>query len=226
MIKDLANLKTKLVQPQHDIKVIMETLCSRKDIVFRPTDKGKAIVILDKEMYSNEMLRILSDSDTYSPVPSDPTSGFKQSLKTLIEKGSDMGILNKKEKEFLVPLVPPLPVMYILPKIHKTLVNPPGRFIISGIDSITSRVGKYIDQYLQLLVMGTPSFLKDTKHVINLLSEVEWKSSYLLVTADVTSLYMAISHHLGHETVRHFLCRDSNISVTQCNFVMELLDFR
>lgn len=113
----------------------------------------------------------------------------------------------------------------ILPKVHKTLVNPPGRPIISGIDSITSRVGKYIDFYLQPLVMGTPSFLKDTKHVLNTLSEVEWKDTYTLVTADVASLYTSISHQLGHDAVRHFLYRDSNISITQCNFVMELLDF-
>lgn len=97
--------------------------------------------------------------------------------------------------------------MYILAKIHKTLVNPPGG-PISGIDSITARVGKYIDHYLQPLVVGTPSFFKDTKHVINLLGEIEWKASYMLITADVASLYTAISHRLGHEAVQHFLYRD------------------
>lgn len=112
-------------------------------------------------------------------------------------------------------MAPRLPVVYILPKVHKTLVNPPGRPIISGIDSVTSRVGKHIDHYLQPLVVGTPCFLKDTKHVINLLSDIEWKASYTLITADVASLYTAISHCLGHEAMQHFLFRDSDLSVTQ-----------
>lgn len=82
-------------------------------------------------------------------LPVDPTFKFKQELKKkLIEKGFDMGILNKEESEHLVPLAPRLPTIYSLPKIHKTLVNPPGIPIISGIDSVTLRVGKYIDHYL------------------------------------------------------------------------------
>lgn len=42
VVKDLENLKTKLVQPQQDIKIGMDTLCNRKDIVVRPADKGGA----------------------------------------------------------------------------------------------------------------------------------------------------------------------------------------
>lgn len=46
-----------------------------------------------------------------------------------------------------------------------------------------------MDHYLHLLVMGTPIFLKDTKHVLNSLQDMEWKDSYILVTADGASLY-------------------------------------
>lgn len=73
---------------------------------------------------------------------------------------------------------------------------------------------------------GYPSLLKDTKHVINLLNMVEWQPTYLLVTADVASLYTAISHQLGHEAVRHFLSLE--ILLFQPNrviFILELLDF-
>lgn len=80
-----------------------------------------------------------------------------------------------------------------------------------------------MDHYLQPLVMGTPSFLKDTKHVINILDTVEWKPTYLSVTADVASLYTAIK--LEYEGRQHFLLRDSTISITQSNFILGLLDF-
>lgn len=78
----------------------MDTLCSRKDIVIRPADKGGAIVILDREAYSQEIMRILSDSDTYSLLSllMDHMSKFKQALRELVEKGLDMEILNKKDR--------------------------------------------------------------------------------------------------------------------------------
>lgn len=163
---------------------------------------------------------------TLKPTPvlsMDHTIQFKRELKSLITKGFDRGILNQKEKD-LVSLAPRLPVMYILPKLHKTLVNPPKRPIISGIDSITSQVGKYIDHYFQLLVMGTP-FLKDTKHVINILNTNERKPTYLLVTADVASLYKAISQKLGYESVQCFLSRDTAVPSAQSNFILKLLEF-
>lgn len=64
---------------------------------------------------------------------------------------------------------------------------------------------KYIDYYLQTLVMGIPSFVKDTKQVINTLREIQWKQGYFLATADVASLYTVISHDFGYQAVQHFL---------------------
>lgn len=79
-----------------------------------------------------------------------------------------------------MPVAPQVPVMYYLPKVHKDPLKPPGRPIISGIGSITSRAGRYIDNYLQPLVVNTPSYLKDTTQVINILDEIEWKEMWLL----------------------------------------------
>lgn len=114
---------------------------------------------MDSEAYLQEMVRLLSDSDTYTPLAMDPTLTLKKELKKLVEKGFHMGILNKKENKHLVPLASRLPTMFSLPKIHNNMVNPAGRPIISGIDYITSRVSNYVDYYLQSLVMGTPHSL-------------------------------------------------------------------
>lgn len=91
----------------------------------------------------------------------------------MIDRGLEQGILNKKEKAYLVPSAPRVPVMYFLPKIHKCLSKPPGRPIISGIDSVTARIGKYVDNFLQPLVTATPAYLRDTTRVINLLEGCE-----------------------------------------------------
>lgn len=74
----------------------------------------------------------------------------------------------------MVSVAPRIPTMYYLPKIHKDINCPPGCPIISGIDSITARIGKYIDYHLQPVVKKTPSYLKDTKDTIRLLDHIKW----------------------------------------------------
>lgn len=120
----------------------MKALKNMNDIIVRPADKGGGIVILDKEAYTSEMRRILSDTETYLPLLYDPTAKYKRELEKLIDKGFSKDLINKKEKAFLVPMAPRIPVIYFLPKILKSLDNPPGRPIISGLDSVTSRIGK------------------------------------------------------------------------------------
>lgn len=82
------------------------------------------------------MNNFLSDRDTYIPLRINPVHVYKIELEKIVNRG------------FLVPLAVCTPIMYYLPKIHKKPVCPLGRPIISGMDSVTSRVGKYIDFYL------------------------------------------------------------------------------
>lgn len=152
------------------------------------------------------MLRLLSDQATYVPLRGNSTFKFKKELIALVEEGFCKNVVSNKEKSFLIPVAPRVPVIYYLPKVHKDPVHPPGRPIISGIDSVTSRVGRYIDHFLQPLVIPN-RFLIDTTQVINALKLVEWKESCMLATADVSSLYTIIFHQHGHEAVEHFEIR-------------------
>lgn len=192
---------------------------------YPPRRQGGGIVVLDKANYLKEMYRLLSDTDTYSVIPNDPTTIYKKELLHLVNEGFSLGILNKKEKSFLVPLAPRIPTIYYLPKVHKDPVNPPGRPIVSGIDSVTARIGKYVDHYLQPLVRSTTSYLKDTRDTIKLLESTPFKKGMLLATADVAALYTCIPHRLGFEAVESFLSRDSQLPLLQRNFIMQLLRF-
>ena len=51
-------------------------------------------------------------------------------------EGLSQRILNQKEAGYLMIHAPKVPVMYILPKIHKNRECPSGRPIISGIESL------------------------------------------------------------------------------------------
>lgn len=149
VLKDLESLPKKRTYDYPDIKVGLKSLCDRKDLIIRPADKGGGLVILDKSDYHQEMCRILDDTSTYSPLTMDPMKTLQKNLQVLINKGFTDGILDRKE--YLVPTIPRILVMCYLPKIHKNITKSPGRPIVSGINSVTSRIGRYIDFYLKPL---------------------------------------------------------------------------
>lgn len=164
-------------------------------------------------MYARAL--ILGDSSTYSPIYSDPTTSFKRSLTELVNEVYSLGILDKKEHSFLVPLAPQIPTIYYLPKVHKDPVNPPGHPIISGIDSVTSRIREFVDFHLQPVVRLVPSYLKNTGATIKLLEFIEYREDTFLVTVDVASLYTCIPHDLGFDAVEYYLLHNTTLSLIQ-----------
>lgn len=60
---------------------------------------------------------------------------------------------------------------------------------MNGIDSLTSRMGQYIDHYLQ------PAYLRDTKQMLQMIEDIPREEGpWILATADVSSLYTIIFH--------------------------------
>ena len=79
---------------------------------------------------------------------------------------------------------------YLLPKIHKGILPPPGRPIVSAINSPTERISQFLDHFLQPCLTAIKSYVKDTGHFIFLLEKLGiLQNLTLLVTFDVTSLY-------------------------------------
>ncbi|CAJ0954784.1 unnamed protein product [Ranitomeya imitator] len=89
-------------------------------------DKGGNIVLWPNSLYLQEVGRQLGDPTCYLHIPADPTDFFKEKLDQLIGQAADRGILSKKEVDFLTTEFPVTPTFYLLPKVHKSLVNPPG----------------------------------------------------------------------------------------------------
>ena len=56
-------------------------LQERNDIIIKPTDKGSAIVVMDKTTYLQEAERQLSDCGFYKKLDSNPTLDFTQKIK-------------------------------------------------------------------------------------------------------------------------------------------------
>lgn len=113
-----------------------------------------------------------------------------------MSRGRTIGILNKNEAEYLVSNSTKTPVIYYTPKIHKRLDKPPGR-PISGINSVFSQLGEYLDNFLKPLVKEGKSYLCDSLQLIQELQSIKGAEMFLLATVDVNSLYTSISQEDG-----------------------------
>ena len=85
--------------------------------------------------------------------------------------------------------------LYFLKKIHKTphSIRP----IVSGCSGPTEKLSAYMDHHLKPLAMRTKSYIKDSKSLLSLLDNLNLPINVLLVTIDVTALYLNIPHQEG-----------------------------
>lgn len=130
---------------RNNIRNTIKEIERKKEIIICLADKGGGLVILNKSNYETEMNKLLKTPDMYKKLKGHPKSEYEKKLKLFVKGREERGILTKKEARYLIPEAAITPVIYYVPKIHKSQSNPPGRPIISGIDSLFSRLGAYID---------------------------------------------------------------------------------
>lgn len=186
------------------------TLKEDQSIVIQKSDKGGGIVLQDTSTYIQKIKDMLSDATCYKKLPLNPVQSYKDALNRKIHQGQDMKHLNEREAKFLANEHPVTPVLYALPKIHKSETDPPYRPIVSGINSLTEKVSEFVDYHIQPLVKTLPSFIRDTTELLNKLRSIQIvDENDWLVTLDVSSLYTSIPHKDGLEALNHFLNQTS-----------------
>uniref|UniRef100_A0A8C5PYV0 Reverse transcriptase domain-containing protein n=1 Tax=Leptobrachium leishanense TaxID=445787 RepID=A0A8C5PYV0_9ANUR len=226
LMKEVHTINQKKCKPNLTSKEFkaLKNLNEDQTIIIKPADKGGGVVILPREMYNQEALRQLNDINIYSKATREQMNCAQEVCRDLLQKGNQLGIINETEFKYLNIIYPKIPVFYLLPKIHKDINNPPGRPIISRIESITSRLSQYIDILLQPLVKTTQAYLKDTTNVLELIDQIQWEPEYIMVTCDVTSLYSIIPHKIGCEAVKFFLEKGYLYPPDQIDFILESIE--
>ena len=109
----------------------------------------------------------------------------------------------KQEYNFLTEYLenPRTPLFYGLPKIYKTFdLFPPLRPIVSGFNSCTWNLSKFVDSTLKFQAQKCKSYTRGTKDFpIKLSSIKNIPGKSFLVTINVSSLYTNIDHEVGAE---------------------------
>lgn len=214
---------TRTTRPQEPfLQWTLKNLRQATDIVIRSADKGRGVVIQDYEDYDGEALKILSDKEYYITIKEDPSKNIQMELNLNLTKAIEEEILTKNEKQFIYIPVLSVPFFYHIPKLHKSTVNPPGRPIISSINSPTCNLSHFIDLYLQDHVNMLPSHLNDSDDLIRHLQKVQLKEGLGLLTLDVTALYSNMNHDLGIECVEFiFFINSTHLYSFFIRFILE-----
>jgi hypothetical protein len=103
---------------------------------------------------------------------------------------------------------------------HKTPIE--ARPIVSCINTSTYYTSKYLDSLLQPIVNKLSSVVQSTQDTLRKLLQLTPQPNYILLSADVRSLYPSIPHEYGLKAVKSVL-EWFNFDIYKVDFVIDLL---
>ena len=198
-----------------DEKKAITELTNKPDIIIKPADKGSGTVIMDLCDYIDEANSQLSNEKHYKQVPSDPSPHIRANITRELKYLTLLGILKENMVKWLIPPTSTPARFYMLPKIHKRLIKPPGRPIMSANGHITERLSEYVDLHLKAHVPKIKSYIKDTQHLLGILKDTQVTSESIFVSFDVSALYTNIPHDEGISAINNFLTTHTNPSIAR-----------
>ena len=118
-----------------------------------PADKGRATVVLDRVHYDRKLREMLDDQKTYKKLKKDPAPALECRMNSRLLALRRQNILPKELYERLRSSGGRTPLLYGLPKVHKTGV--PLRPIVSFVNSPTYHLSKYLSTGLSFPVCSS-----------------------------------------------------------------------
>ena len=109
-------------------------------------------------------------------------------------------------------------------KIHKNRFPPPGRPIVSSVNSPTEKISMLLDIILQPFVIKTRSYICDTGAFLSKVQGLELTSDDWTFSMDVTSVYTNIPHSDGIDCIKKVLEQHVN-STAKNSSLIKLLVF-
>ncbi len=153
-------------------------------------DKNVGICILDHKIYDDYCNSLLSDTNTYGTVNSDPLNLITQNLNILLDELVLNKDISKKLRKKLVLEKPKLGKFRILFKLHKSKLGL--RPIINCKSHPTSLISLLIDLILQPFIRNLITFILDSQNLIQITENLIFPSDSKLSSCDFDSLFTNI----------------------------------
>ncbi|CAL8084913.1 unnamed protein product [Orchesella dallaii] len=190
----------------------LETFVIRHKLTIKESDKNAGICVMKTTDYNAEIIRQLSDETIYRP---STNSEYLMKMEEFTDKVRYLS--NWLFKDLKIKRIMPInhspAKFYILPKIHKKFVSfPVGRPISSTKKSINKGIAMLLDTALQVLSFHIPDLLIDSPHLLLLLEHLELDPNrkYILVTADISAMYLELPIHICKQNCIKFFRENAN----------------
>ena len=181
-------------------------LAKDTSLTIKRADKDQIVVVQDTADYITACMIHLNDTETYEVLNGDYTKALADHIHGFIDHLRDRGIIDKVTSNFLRPCAKIRPQsFYVLPKTHKKITPIPTRPIVSGCSGPNENISKFISSLLNPIVKRIKSYVKDSKHLVNIIESTTIQPDSLLVTMDVGSLYTNIPQDEGVEVALLFM---------------------
>ena len=198
---------------------------NNENVIIKPADKGRAIVILDKQLYINEGQRQLHNTQFYEETDLDHTGEVINRINLHVHNMLQMGKISQSTCNYLTSDIDRTQQFYLLPKIHKDPLDPPGSPIVSGSGGPTEKISQLVDHFIGQIVPLSQSYIRDSTHLIYILSGFTVQPGMLLYTLDITSLYTNIPHNEGIQSTKEMLAiYKPPDSLPHNSYIIELLE--
>ena len=158
------------------------------------------------EEYKNEAHRQLSDENVYECINFNPVNDVVALIDGKLKKMVHEGKITEVNRKYLKGESVNLGRFYLLPKIHKRLVNVPGRPVVSNCGTRKERISEFVDYHNNPIVKCLPSVFVDTFEFLRRLENVGYiPETAIFRTIDVVGLYPHIPHDEGLDSMRKIL---------------------
>ena len=155
---------------------------------------------MDRDDYVLEAERQLNVSKHYKEISEPQFPKNCEIFNRILETMRLKKLISKKEFDYLRASTSSRErILYLLPKIHKELHKwtipskvPPGRPIVSDVESESYAISKFIDYHLAPYATSHPAYVKNTYDFLDKLKQIKTNKDALLISLDVDSLYTNI----------------------------------
>ena len=196
-----------LSRPQ---RMALKSLARRDDIVIQKADKGSATVVMDKSTYHEKVMDILQPPTcTYKEISKDPTSKTEKKITNILKNLRKKHSISSSMFERLRPKHSRAPRFYGLPKIHKP--DTPLRPIVSAIGAPTYHLAKHITTIISPLAGNSSSYVKNSRHFVEMISEESVGDDEVMVSFDMKSLFTNVPTDQALEVIRGKLLSDTTL---------------
>lgn len=142
-------------------------------------------MLLTHPQYQDMCMTLLTNQEWYQTVDVSVAGTFAEEFTKLLRGGLARGHIDEDTFNFLNISHPRIPTFYALPKMHKNILPPPGRPIVSGRESLTENASRFVDSVLLPHVTALPSFIKDTTDLLKQIEDITIPPDAYLVAIDI-----------------------------------------